>query len=408
VVLMDPDRQPEAVSDLVVIGGGVMGLFTAYHASERFERIAVVERGIVGDPATASYGLTRSFRNDYLDATYARFAHEAFRLWGEFEQQTATNVLVRCGCLNIAKRSVTPNLADTYAQLSYETLTRLGLRTAAFEGPALRRRYPYLDADMGYLDVDAGVVDLPAVTRTLTRVLRERGVEVLEGVETTAIERDRARIRVIADGRELVTRALVVTAGHGTNDVLSRLPGCRLQVPITKDRPREAKYFAPPAAVRDRFTAGAMPAIAYLDTGIYCHPIVDGLVDAVKIGYYNPPDLPRTTTAIDGIASFVERCMPGLRTATARDVENVDQCHYDLVADDDFVLGPIPGFANAFVGVGWRGTGYKFAPWVGRVLAELALQGGTVYDIGRFDPARFDQGRSTRDAIAADSAAASL
>ena len=89
--------------------------------------------------------------------------------------------------------------------------------------------------------------------------------------------------------------------------------------------------------------------------------------------------------------------MPGLRDAAVSDVEDVDQCDYDLVADDDFVLGPIPGLANAFVGVGWRGTGYKFAPWVGRVLAELALQGGTVYDIARFDPARFEQGNATDD-----------
>ena len=48
-----------------------------------------------------------------------------------------------------------------------------------------------------------------------------------------------------------------------------------------------------------------------------------------------------------------------------------------------------PGFHNVFVGVGWRGTGYKFAPWVGRVLSELALREGTVYNIGRFSPARF-------------------
>ena len=46
------------------------------------------------------------------------------------------------------------------------------------------------------------------------------------------------------------------------------------------------------------------------------------------------------------------------------------------------------------VGVGWRGTGYKFAPWVGRVLAQLALQDGTVYDIARFDPARFGSARA--------------
>ena len=51
--------------------------------------------------------------------------------------------------------------------------------------------------------------------------------------------------------------------------------------------------------------------------------------------------------------------------------------------------GAVPGADGLYTGVGWRGTGYKFAPWVGRVLAQLALQQGTVYDIGRFAPARF-------------------
>jgi N-methyl-L-tryptophan oxidase len=374
------------VSDLLVIGGGVMGLFTAYEAARRSARVIVLERGRVGDPATASYGRTRSFRNDYLDPAYARLAHEAFRLWGDFERETGAPVLVRCGCLNVGKRAVTPDLEGTYAQLSFETLTRLGLETESFDGEALRRRFPYLDADMGRLDADAGVVDVPAVTRALTAALGER---TLEGVATSAIVPEDGTYRVITDAGQFVTRSLVVTAGHGTNDVLALLPECDLRVPINRDRPSEAKYFSPHPDARDRFTSDAMPVIAYLDAGIYCHPIVDGLVDAVKIGYYHPPDLPGERAALDGIASFVEQCMPGLASATAHDVEDVDQCDYDLVADDEFVLGPIPGFANAFVGVGWRGTGYKFAPWVGRVLAACALRGGTDYDIGRFEPARF-------------------
>jgi glycine/D-amino acid oxidase-like deaminating enzyme len=394
--------------DLLVVGGGVMGRFTAHHAAERSARVVVLEQGRIGDPATASYGRTRSFRNDYLDATYARLAHEAFRLWGDFERETGTEVLVRCGCMNIGKRSVTPDLARTYAQLSFETMASLGLETESLDAQALRRRFPYLDADIAHLDLDAGVVDVPAVNRALARSLGERGVRTLEGVRTSAIARDGASIRVTTDAGEFVTRSLVVTAGHGTNEVLSLLPGCRLQVPITRDRPSEAKYLVPPAAQRHRFTAEAMPVIAYLDAGIYCHPIVDGLVDAVKIGYYNPPDVPRGTTSIDSIAGFVEQCMPGLRDAAVSDVEDVDRCDYDLVADDDFVLGAIPGFANAFVGVGWRGTGYKFAPWIGRVLAEHAIQGGTVYDIARFDPARFDEGDATDEPpIAEDLRAAS-
>jgi glycine/D-amino acid oxidase-like deaminating enzyme len=379
-----------AVEDLVIVGGGVMGLFTAYHAAERASRVVVLERGRVGDPMTASYGRTRSYRSDYLDATYARLAQEAIHLWRDFERDTGAEVLVRCGCLNIGKRSVTPDLANTYAELSFATLTSLGLPTESFDGEELRDRFSYLDADMGRLDVDGGVVDLVAVRDTLTRALADRGVRVVEGVETTAIAPDGDGYRVSADAGDFRTRALVVTAGHGTNDVLAALPGCTLRVPITKDRPSEAKYFVPSADTRHQFTADVMPVIAYLDAGIYCHPIVDGLIDAVKVGYYNPPDLPGERASVNGIADFVEQCMPGLRTATVSDVEDVDQCDYDLVADDEFVLGAIPGFAGAFVGVGWRGTGYKFAPWVGRVLASCALQGGTVYDIGRFDPARFD------------------
>jgi sarcosine oxidase len=388
------------VSDLLVIGGGVMGLFTAFHATERFERIVVLERGRIGDPTTASFGRTRSFRNDYLDGTYAQLAHEAFDLWDEFERRTATPVLVRCGCLNLGKRSVTPDLAATYAEMSHEILTGLGMRTESLDREALTRRFPFLDADLARLDVDAGVVDVPAVTRTLIRELADRGVRVIEGAEPLSLTPGGETIRVVTDAGELGTRSLVVTAGHGTNEVLSRLAGCRLRVPITKDRPSDAKYFFPPADARERFTATAMPVIAYLDAGIYCHPIVDGLVDAVKIGYYNPPDMPRGSTSIDSIAGFIEQCMPGLGEATVRDVEDVDQCDYDLVADDDFVLGRIPGVTNAFVGVGWRGTGYKFGPWVGRVLADLATQDHTNYDIDRFDPARFEEGRTLAPSIA--------
>ena len=67
----------------------------------------------------------------------------------------------------------------------------------------------------------------------------------------------------------------------------------------------------------------------------------------------------------------------------------VDQCFYDLVADDNFILGGLPGYPNVMVGVGWRGTGYKYAPWLGQTLMQLALQGETVYDIRRFSPQRF-------------------
>jgi sarcosine oxidase len=377
--------------DVVVVGGGVMGLMTAYHASAR-GRVTVLERGRIGDPMTASYGRTRSYRSDYLDPQYARLAQEAQRLWKSFEAETASTLLVRCGCMNIASSAVTPNLADTYAHRSHEVLTGLGLPTESLDAPALRARFPYLNADLAHVDLGGGVVNLRATADVLLRVLAERGVRIVEGADVQHVAGD----HVVTDTERIAARAVVVTAGHGSNDVLARTGGARLHAPITRDRPVEARYFTPTDPVP--FRAGAMPVIAYLDAGIYCHPIVDGLIDKVKIGYYHPPDLPRTDTPIDGIDAFVELCLPGLRGAASEPVTDTDGCDYDLVADDDFVLGPVPGTDNVHVGVGWRGTGYKFAPWVGRVLAELALEGGTVYDIDRFAPGRFTEGGAGDDA----------
>lgn len=379
------------VLDVVVIGGGVMGLFTGYHASAGGARVTVLEASRVGDPRTASFGRTRSYRRDYLDARYVRLADEAMRLWDEFERDCGERALVRCGCMNIAAEAITPDLASTYGQRSTAVMRSVGLAPEVLDAAQISARFRYLRADRAYLDAAGGVVDLAGVTAALLRVLAERGVTIRERVAVARIVVDGDVVRVATDSGEVVARALVITAGHGTNGVLGRLDGCSLQIPLTRDRPSEAKYLVPDPAGRAEFTADRMPVIAYLDAGIYVHPIVDGTVDAVKIGYYNPPDVVRGTSDITNIADFVERCMPGLCEARVTDVLDVDQCEYDLVSDDEFVLGLLPGYRNIAVGVGWRGTGYKFAPWVGLVLSQLVRDGRTEYDLAVFEPGRFAQ-----------------
>jgi glycine/D-amino acid oxidase-like deaminating enzyme len=377
---------------LTIIGGGVMGLMTAYHAAPLADSVTVLERSRVGDPATASFGLTRSVRNDYRDPQYARLAFEARRLWRELQRDSGERLLVDCGCLNLVKASITPDLDRTYAVESYAVLEQLRLRRQVFSGARLRERFPQFDADGGWLDVDAGFADLAAVTNVLRKGMRERGVRLAENSEPRAITRSGRTWTVVTDAAPVTSDALVITAGLGTNDVLGMLPACPVRFPLRPARPAQSKYFIPQAAVRDQFTEAAMPVFAYLDIGIYGHPVYDGRTPGVKIGFYNPPDVARTPSRVNSVEDFVAECMPGLRNAEVVDVaaaSGVDTCWYDLVADDEFILGPVPGAPGVFAGVGWRGTGYKFAPWVGRVLAQLALQHGTVYDIRRFSPARF-------------------
>src|ERR1700694_76468 len=382
---MKEDRQ-----ELVIIGGGIMGLMTAYAAAPFTNKITILERSRIGDKKTASFGNTRSMRNDYLDPLYAKLAYEARRLWLELERKAADPFLVNCGCLNIAKESVTPKLAETYAEQSYAVLTQLHLRTEAFTRETLRQRFPQFDVDLGRLDVEAGFLYLPTVTRTLLDILQAQQVNILEAIEVIAIEQQDDGIVVHTSAGQVVTRKLVVTAGLGTNDVLKRIVGCALQFPLQPDRPSQCKYYIPTPENREMFTSDALPVFAYLDVGIYGHPIYSGRTPGVKIGFYNPPDATLVNTHIHDIADFVGACMPTLRGAEAIDVTDVDQCFYDLVADDNFILGALPGFPDIAVGVGWRGTGYKYASWVGQTLMQLALQGGTVYDVMRFMPQRFE------------------
>jgi sarcosine oxidase len=140
------------------------------------------------------------------------------------------------------------------------------------------------------------------------------------------------------------------------------------------------------------FTERVLPAFAYLDVGIYGHPLYEGKTPGVKVGFYHPPGAVTVRNGIAGVLDFVSECLPALRDAEIADVAAVshtDSCYYDLVADDEFIIGPVPGLTGVFIGAGWLGTGYKFAPWVGRVLAQLAVQGETGYDIARFMPGRF-------------------
>jgi glycine/D-amino acid oxidase-like deaminating enzyme len=391
---------------LTVIGGGVMGLMTAYYAAPFAGAVTVLERTRVGDPETASFCLTRSVRNDYLDPEYSRLAYESRQLWLELQALAGQPLLIDCGCLNLFKDSVTSDLASSYAVRSFAILEQLQLRRAALSAAELRQRFPQFAADAGRLDIDAGYADVPAVTRFLQEALRARGVRVSENAMVHGIARSGDGWHVATESGDVVSDVLVITAGLGTNDVLGLLPGCAARFPLRPDRPVQSKYFIPPAGTRSSYTARALPVFAYLDVGIYGHPIHDGNTPGVKIGFYNPPDAALVQSPIASVEDFVAECMPGLRGADTVDVaaaSGVDVCSYDLVGDDDFILGPVPGMDGVFTGVGWRGTGYKFAPWVGRVLAQLALQGGTVYDIHRFAPGRF-AGGSAADLVSAGGA----
>src|SRR4051794_14733696 len=78
------------------------------------------------------------------------------------------------------------------------------------------------------------------------------------------------------------------------------------------------------------------------------------------------------------LASF----MGSLRPGSGEPVRSV-RCQYTLTPDRDFVLAPVPGHESVVVGLG-AAHGFKFAPTFGRLLADLAVDGGTTFDLTPF------------------------
>jgi glycine/D-amino acid oxidase-like deaminating enzyme len=376
--------------DLIIIGGGIMGLFTAYYASQFVKKIMIIEKRTIGNKEASSFSFTRSIRNDYLDPVYARLAYESRNLWQELQQQTTEPYIFNCGCLNLAKESVTPNLDTTYAEQSYRNLRTINFKVKKFTQTQLQKQFPQFSADLGCLDIEAGFLYLPPITKLLLKMLKERNIQIKENCVISQIEESNNKIIITTNQQQFIAKKVVITAGRWANDVINKITTNTIEFPITKDRPQEAKYFYPDQDLIQQFLPEKFPVFAYLDVGIYGHPIFDRQKGAVKIGYYNPPDMQRKKNPkINSVNDFVQECLPVLRNVRSEPVTDADQCFYDLVADDNFIIGKLPDTENIVVGAGWRGTGYKFAPLIGKILMQLAIQNGTVYDIDRFTPERF-------------------
>jgi sarcosine oxidase len=176
-----------------------------------------------------------------------------------------------------------------------------------------------------------------------------------------------------AAGADVRARVAVVTAGAWTPDVLTPdLLGPTSPVPplrVTEEQPAHFRAVSPDL-VWPSFTADPDPAEGW-PAGVYG---LDSPGDGVKVGFHGagaectPGTRDRRTdpARLARLQEYVARWVPGLDPDSAAPVS----CTYTSTPTGEFVLdrvGPV------VVGAGFSGHGFKSAPAVGRVLADLAL-----------------------------------
>jgi sarcosine oxidase len=251
--------------------------------------------------------------------------------------------------------------------------------------PAFRVPADYV----GVLQPDGGFLAAEPAIETMVALAQAKGAAVRTGETIRAIEPAEDGVRVATDRGMVAAGVAIVALGAWIKAMLPHLPA-----PIRVTRQVMA-WFEPldPAPL----ARGRMPVFLLESRhGIhYGFPPFGS--SAIKVAKHHHADqtveadtYDRTVTSADEglIRAAVAEHLPA---ANGR-LSKAKTCVYTKTPDGDFIIDRLPGAAQIVVASPCSGHGFKFAPAIGEILADLATAGATGHDISRFALARFCSG----------------
>jgi sarcosine oxidase len=209
---------------------------------------------------------------------------------------------------------------------------------------------------------------------------RAHGATLLDRTPVDGIRPLGGEIEVMAGGRGYRCRRLVIAAGPWSNQALAPF-GVHLPLRITQE---QVTYFASPHA--DDFRPERFPVWIWMDDPCYYGFPVFG-EPGPKVGQdaggeetgANTRTFERDDAAFERVVRFLDHRLP----SALGPVLYTRTCLYTLTPDRDFVLDTLPERRDVAVAIG-GGHGYKFASVIGRILADLAVQGQSEHDLTPF------------------------
>lgn len=373
-----------ARASVVVIGGGIQGLATAYHLAEAGARaVVVLDAGYFQGGSSGRNGTL--IRGGFMSEAWTALFALANRRWIELSRRLRRNVMFsRRGYLMLAERADTAARFEAALEMHRQfgvRSSRIGAAQLARLAPALRRE-TILDAL--YLP-DGGVAPHQAAMHGYLEAAREHGVDVRYQVSVRDIERgESGTVRVSGDGYSITCDTLVIAAGASSN-ALVRLLGAELPARAVRI---EAMALEP---VRPLLR----PALAVIDRLAYLSQTARGEL----VGGTEVPESPKESLCSDlpSIAAHA-RVYCELLPATAQ-LRILRQWAGMLHVTPDCgpLIGTIPQRPNVWVSAGWC-YGYASAPAVGELLASSILKGATDRRLAPFALDRFERGRPVREA----------
>lgn len=362
--------------DAIVVGIGGVGSATAYWLARRGADVLGLEQYDIPHAMGSSHGSTRIIRKaQHEDPRYVPLAERAYENWRDLEATTGRELLFETGSIHAG--SPETDVVDVVL----EGCRKHDLDHDRLDARTVNDRFPGYDLpdgfdavyqpDGGFLDCERCVSAHVEAAHTKGATIRGRE-RVLEWTETD----EGVRVRTNKD--RYAADELVLTAGVWIGALLPSLADDTVPIRaiMTWLQPKRPELFTP-----ERF-----PVFVIRDEeeGGYGFPIYD--VPGFKFGrsgefeaVVDPDRMDREPTAAEEELHrrFAEKFFPEAAGATL----SMRSCIQSFSRDEQFVIGRVPGYDSVTVGGGFNGHGFKFASVMGEILADLAIDGETDYDI---------------------------
>jgi sarcosine oxidase len=370
--------------DVAVIGLGVMGSAALHHLAGRGLRVVGIEQFAPGHDRGSSHGETRIIRLGYFEhPSYVPLVRAAYPLWRALEQKSGESLLQITGIIELGAPEgalVAGTLRSSRAHaLPHEVL----------DAAEVMRRFPALRVPSGFVGVfqpEGGILAAEPAIQAQVALATAAGAQVRTKETVRALEPRAGGVRIITDTGIIEAGQAIVAAGPWVRKLLPDFP-----VPLRVTRQVLGWFEATEPAMfgRDRcpvfmiensggifygFPAGRKPGIKFAK-----HRHADEAVD---------PAVPAGPMAGADEALLRAALTAHLPAANGR-LLDAQTCLYTMAPDGDFILDRLPGSPDIIVASPCSGHGFKFAPVIGEILADLATTGATRHDISRFRLARF-------------------
>ncbi len=378
--------QPKTAS-VVVVGGGVMGVSTAYHLARRGVRdVVLLERDtFLGHGATGR--CAGGVRYQFATEINIRLSLVSLPMIERFEDETGVSPQYRpIGYLFVLTR---PQDVETFRR-NVALQHRLGVSTEWLDGDEVRRRLPFMrfdDALAGTFHAKDGLADPHSIVQGYARRARDLGARIVTDAPVTGIVVQGGRVRAVeTPGGRIATPVVVNAAGPWAGEV-ARLAG--VDLPITPVRRQWLTTTPLPELPRD------FPFVIDFAQALYFHPEGEG----VLTGMSNPNEKPGFNQQVDPEWELVhmEAAMQRLPLLERAGVMSRVAGLYENTPDAHPIFGPteVEGF---HVVAGFSGHGFMHGPVAGLLMAEILLDGRAhTVDVSMLDAARFREGRLIRE-----------